>query len=141
MKGKKLTDGAQRPKQYISVSYRYLTSNKGFRIDALLSGKDKQKAYKALTSIHQYEMYITGLSWMDYGKLSVQQGGYESFNKDEFHVALTNNLPQDINDEIKKLYSCRFGDGDDFRLIGCRIDTEPVFYVLGFDLDFSAYKH
>lgn len=79
--------------------------------------------------------------WSGFEKRNKYQGGRKllDYSQINFNAHDPKNELELSNDT--KIMSIRFG-GDKYRLIGCKSrQCSSVIYILGIDIDFSAYDH
>jgi len=119
--------------QYPAFSFRHLTTRTGHNFNyyganqANTMKESKKNLYDCIEKLSQG-------SWMHWGSLSKLQGGLETFEFSQLTFS-----PKDLklsNDD--KVCVFRFKDS---RIIGIRKGKCPVFHVIGYDLDHSAYNH
>lgn len=113
--------------QFPAISYRYITTNKRYRID----NKDGKLAY----ILHNRLIEIMQNDWK-YWHTQNKKRGLETINYSEINFSPCNyTLTGD-----EKIIVFRF-DGDDKRILGFKKNNCPILYIIGFDLNYSAYNH
>lgn len=119
----------------VSVSFQYMTKDIDYRLERFKN--DRREFLSSLLAFYNCLLQITALSWVEFSLRRKGAGGYESIPAQNLKPAVR---CQSI-EESGKYISCRFGDGDSFRIIGVKLHSDPTLYITGFDLDFSAYNH
>ena len=119
----------------VSISLQYITKDIDYRLERFKN--DRQEFLSSLLAFYNYLLQITSLSWVEFSLRRKTSGGYESIPAQKLKSAVR--CPS--IEESGKYISCRFGDGDSFRIIGIKMHSDPTLYITGFDLDFSAYDH
>ncbi len=119
----------------ISISLRYLTKDDNYLLERFRY--DRQKWIDVLAAFYNYIARITSLSWLGFSALRKNAGGYEMLPA----RSLKKSVLGSCDEAPEKYYSCRFGNSDSYRMIGFKKASDPVFYITGFDLDYSAYNH
>jgi len=124
--------------QYVSFSFRYLTTNNDHNFKGIKDKNKKNKMYEDLNerlqeiSSDTYKYWTSqdkrrGMTTIPYSKLKFSWQGNPKF-RDKL---LTKDQP---------VYKFRFGN-QDYRLLGIKIGSCSTFYIIGFDFNFSAYDH
>ncbi len=136
---KKIKSGSVKPQvsaippqeQMPSFSFRYLTTNKLFNFEKL----DKRAKGEWQSALAERIIEITKNPWLYHSNLPKEQG-IETLKKQEICFS-----PYEyIFSPDEKVIVFRFNSGKG-RIIGIRKDKSPIFYVIGFDTNYSAYKH
>lgn len=128
------------PESKISISLRYLTKNKQHNFE-FFSAKDFRQKAQAFEQFLDFLRRLTAKTQLEIISLSkTDDCGFEQilFQQINFKPDGTT-LGQDA-----KIWVFRFGDngnGGDYRLLGFFEDKQPVLSIIGFDFDYSAYKH
>lgn len=118
----------------VSVSFEYELSNANYNPDGIKDNRNRLKFYEEFRSKLKY---ITDKTWLDFGKES-KKTGYESIPYKQF----VNNIQasfKNINiiSPDSKLDIIRVAN--DYRVIGKYLNG--VYYIIAYDIDFSAYNH
>lgn len=128
------------PESKISISLRYLTKNKQHNFE-FFSVKNFRKKAQAFEQFLDFLRRLTAKTQLEISMLSkTDDCGFEQipFQQMNFKPEGTA-LGQDA-----KIWVFRFGDngnGGDYRLLGFFEDKYSVLSIIGFDFDYSAYKH
>ena len=121
----------------IAVSFRYLTDAKRYSFsyfknqwrDELSARQELDKAISALNANN----------WLQLGKLNkLQLGGFERLPYGAIEKSVFKRA-EEVTPDLD-IYSFRFSSGK-YRLLGVTLSNSSVFYILGFDFDYSAYNH
>jgi len=117
-----------------SFCFRPVTANKTHNFEYFKSDKHTELVVRqALDDV------ITYLSEREWVRIILGKkdglGGYETLDYPRLKFS-PKNFP--ISDD-EKISVVRFGNGDAYRLIGYWKD--PIFYVFGYDFNFSSYDH
>jgi len=112
-----------------SFSFCYLTTNKKYNFESL--DKGKQKEWSAALVDRMIE--ISKEDWIYWFGLPKNKGietiPYEKVNFSPNEIGISDD---------EKVIVFRF-NSQKGRIIGFKVDT--IFYIIGFDFDFSAYDH
>lgn len=116
-----------------SFSMKYLTKDFAYRAERF----EKQPAdrLQMLDGLYRLMDQLGNMTWTAWIMRNKRQGGPEKISKDQIKSTI---IPKDAEQQSFFL-SVYFGNADKYRLLGFREDD--VFYIIGFDLDFSAYNH
>lgn len=140
-KGKVSTDRIERHKEEIvcpshpAFSFEYVTSNKHYSFEYFKDRNDKRKASTALVQkLHELSL----ISWTDI-ILRDKEMGMESM---PFHVLNFSPLSEFSKTITKdaKFMAFRFNNQSN-RLIGIKSEACPIFHIIGYDFDYTAYSH
>lgn len=120
----------------IAISLQYLTSNKGYNFSYF--GNNLRDKLKFLECFLEFLQRLTSKTRLNISGLRKENDcGYEHmpFNQIDFQP---NNivLGKDTN-----IFVFRLGNGDSYRVLGFFTKESPVFNIIGFDFDYSSYKH
>lgn len=125
-------------KQYPCVSFRYLTSNSRHSLDFIrkqnLSDRDK-----TLSGLLEKIRSITQTTWEKLGSLPKDGDGYETLSTKDLTFRGVNDYQED-----QKVCVFRFDTWQGHnkgRIIGLKESPNSTFFIIGFDFDFTAYKH
>ena len=120
--------------QYPAFCFSHVTNNT--RYNFKFFGNDKNNELIARHSLDELLEYLSHRSWLQIMQTpKTGMGGYETLDYSSLRFA-----PIDFsisNDE--KVSVIRFGKGDAFRIIGKW--KEPIFFIFGYDFNYSAYNH
>ena len=115
----------------VAFSFKHLTSRKEYNFEGLDKGKNREWHSALVDRIMQIskEPWLTwlntpketGIETIRASQLNFSPSGYE-FSPDE------------------KVFIFRF-NSQSGRIIGIKERESPVYFVIGFDMDFSAYDH
>ena len=124
--------------QYPFISFRYLTSNSKHSLDFIrkqnLSDRDK-----TLSGLLERLKEITQSTWEKLGSLPKDRNGYETLSSKELFFRGQNEYKED-----QKVIVFRFDTWQGHnkgRIIGLKESPNSTFFIIGFDFDFTAYKH
>lgn len=120
-----------RSEQMPSFSFLHLTTNKLYNFQKL----DKGTKREWQSALAERIIEITQNTWIYHFNLGKKQG-IETLSNSQ--IKFSPNGYTFSDDE--KVIVFRF-NSDKGRIIGIRIDNSPIFYVIGFDTNFSAYEH
>lgn len=115
--------------QYPAISYRYMTTNKQYSL------KDKCEPIMLAHILHKRLLEITQKPWIYW---SQQDKGYGFETLEYSRININPSGCELTGDE--KIIIFRF-DSSRCRILGFRKDSCPTLYIIGFDLNFSAYNH
>lgn len=118
--------------QYPAFSFRYLTRNNQYQFDYFSNQNDKDKMMSLLL---ERVREISEKPYTYWNGLSKNQGS-EMIPYSEMKVN-PNGL---ILSQDDKLIVFRF-NRQQYRIIGIRIESCPILYIIGFDFNYSAYSH
>lgn len=124
----------------ISISLQYLSKNKRRNFD-FFSDKNLRQKLNALTDFFYFVKRLTGKTRLDIlSKRKSEDCGFENLRFQDVNCTPDNfELSKDANISV-----FRFGDngnGGDYRILGFFSEDNPIFNIIGFDFDYSAYKH
>jgi hypothetical protein len=118
----------------ISISFQYQITNDHYLPEGI---RDKTVRLSFYTELLKKIRDITSFSWLELGKRR-KNTGYEGIPLKVFSRGLRNTIEDiDIISSDSKLEVMRLGN--DFRMIGKYL--QGIFYIIAFDIDFSAYDH
>lgn len=133
----KLIKGKFEHENHISFSYVLLTDDKDYTFSKF--GKSNIREHLIVRQeLDELLFEISKCTWAELQDRSkMQLGGFESMKLTDLkpQVYKRAKLTRDVSTIV-----FRFG-GNKYRLIGYKYPKSNVLYVLGFDLDFSAYNH
>lgn len=112
-------------------SFRYLTKNKDYNFDKLDNNEKKEWALALMNRIKEISQY----SWVHWHNQPKNQG-IETIPYKEIKFSPNGYVPS--KDEKVIVFRFRSQDG---RIIGVKESNCSVFYIIGFDTKYSAYKH
>lgn len=118
-------------------SFRALTSNPRYNLDAMPSGSEKEIT---LSGLYHRLRELSRETWLYWGQQRKQLGLETMAAKDlNFSPGGGVELPRD-----KTIYIFRFDTyqgSNKGRIIGYKDDPCAVLHIIGFDIDFRAYDH
>ena len=118
----------------VSISFEYELSNKNYNPDGI---RDKNLRLKFYEEFKNKLKNITGKTWKDFGKEN-KKIGYESIPYKQFVKNIQASFKNiNIISPDSKLDIIRVAD--DYRVIGKYLNG--VYYIIAYDIDFSAYGH
>lgn len=122
--------------QFPTFSFRYLTTNSKFNFGYFrpAQARDMREAkYNLYDRIEE----ICRKDWRYWGSLN-KRSGFETLDYSRLKFSPTE---LEISKD-EKVFIFRFNIHDnDARIIGIRVGKCPIFHVIGYDLDHSAYDH
>lgn len=118
----------------ISVSFEYEISNTNYNPDGIRDNRRRLKFYEDFKSKLKN---ITGKTWMDFGQES-KKTGYESIPYKQFVKNIQSSF-RNVNIISPDSKLDIFRVADDYRVIGKYLNG--VYYIIAYDIDFSAYNH
>lgn len=117
--------------QYFSFSFRHLTKNKDYNFEKLDKGQKRDWS----CSLTERLMDLSKETWVRLANLS-KENGFETFSNSQIRFS-----PSDYNfTPDEKVIVFRF-NSENGRIIGIKPSSCSVFYIIGFDTNFSAYGH
>lgn len=120
--------------QSVCFSFRYLTQNRKHNFEFLGSGDGARLARRLLTSLAE----ISRFTWSELERKGKMHGGYEEIPASKLRSEITDQIDFDLPEDLQLLVF-RFGNG---RMLGIKDPScTSVFFVLGFDWDYSLYNH
>lgn len=124
----------------ISISLCYLSKNKKRNFE-FFSDKNLRQKEKALTDFFDFVKRLTGKTRLEIlSKNKSANCGFENLKFQDINCKPDGIfLSKDTNISI-----FRFGDntsGGDYRVLGFFSEENPIFNIIGFDFDYSAYEH
>jgi hypothetical protein len=125
-------------KQYPFFSFRYMTTNKRYSLSSI-EKLNASEQHAVLSGLVQRISEITKESWVSLRSQRREQNGYETIPKRQFNFDCAYPLTDDV-----KLIVFRFDTHlgtKSGRIIGFKDSPCSAYYVIGLDLDFSAYNH
>ncbi len=118
----------------VSVSFEYELSNTNYNPDGI---KDSRRRLEFYEEFRSKLKNITGKTWKDFGQES-KKTGYESIPYKNFVKNIQSSFKNiNIISPDSKLDIIRVGN--DYRVIGKYL--KGVYYIIAYDVDFSAYDH
>ena len=118
-----------------AFSFSYLTKNKKYNFDFF---SDKSDKGTVLENLYYRLIEICNHNWLRLIQMPKEQG-IETLSADQicFEPANKKLMP----DEKVIILRMKGYAKQDARIIGIREDGCPILHIIGFDFDFSAYKH
>lgn len=119
----------------LSFSFAWLTTQKKYLFERF----GRKQARDELDARHAFDELVRLLSkstWKAvFAKRKEELGGTEQIPYSELNFRAEAKLPKDTD-----ILSFRFGSGS-YRALGIKMPNDDRLYIVGFDFDFSAYKH
>lgn len=123
-----------REEKNISISFEHELTNNSFSPDGIRDKNDRLRFYEQFRIKMKN---ITGKTWRDFGKENKRMG-YETLPFKQFTKSMQASLRHtNIVSPDSKLDVIRVAN--DYRVIGKYL--AGVYYVIAYDISFSAYKH
>lgn len=123
--------------QYPAFSFQYLTTNSSYNFDFFTRTmtQDKKEAQCQLVEkINELSRH----TWQEISGLG-KGLGYETL--ENFEVSFSPNFKGKHQMSADSKYIVIQFNHHRMRIIGVRIDSCPILYIVGYDFDFSAYHH
>ena len=124
--------------QYPTFSFFHLTTNKTYNFD-FFGNNQKNESSKTHQNCLSRLIEISKKTWKEWLQESKKFGcetlDYSRININPMGINL-------VNDE--KIYIFRFktaDNKDNGRILGFKKDKCPIYYIIGFDFNLSAYDH
>ena len=123
----------------ISISLQYLSTNKQRNFDFF--AKNFRDKATSLDSFIKFVQRLTSKTQLEISALSkTDDCGFE-----QMPFAQINCNPHGVTlGKDTKICVFRFGERDDsdkYRVLGFFDNKQPILHIIGFDFDYSAYKH
>lgn len=119
-----------------AFSFKYLTTNNKHNFDYFTKSM-RRDMLDAKHFLMEKLLEITQGTWLQSSGMR-KLTGFETMPKNE--VEFSPNQYELTSDAKYTIF--HFGIGRrDHRIIGFRIDSCPIYYIAGYDFDFSAYDH
>ena len=123
-------------KEHISLSWKYMTVNKNHTFEYFQ--KDMRKEVRAWRELSELIRHLNQSTWQN--ALSVSK--YQKYGAETLESSCLKFSPKDYTfTSDQKVIVFRFGQGNDYRLIGVKGTDSNILYVIGYDFDFTAYNH
>lgn len=120
--------------QYPVFSFQYLTTSKHYNFN-YFSDHERKNMESTKVDLYNRLEEISQISWQDW-LLQRRYTGLEKISFSRLHFGAKNiKLAPD-----ESIYVFRF-DHQDKRILGFRKDKCPIYYIIGYDFDHSAYDH
>jgi len=114
-----------------SFSFQYLTTNKDYNFEKL----DKRQKLEWKSALVERMIEISQKSWQSWLNMDKKQG-FETIPANRIHF---NPNGYELSDD-EKIIIFRF-NSQKGRILGIKGNGCSVYYVIGFDTDYSAYDH
>ena len=125
----------------ISVSFQYLTNNNGYNLKFF--GKDLRAKANFFEQLLDFLTRLTSHTLLEIStenKITKINCGFEVLEFKQIEFTPSNyTLTKDA-----KIHDFRFGNsgnGGDYRLLGFFAHNQTILNIIGFDFNYSAYKH
>ncbi len=122
----------------IILSFKYSIKDKKHSIEHIFKTKDNNK--KIIKNLFEKFEELSNLTWKELQNRP-KQSGYETIPISEFRINL-DNIKKDLElADDSKIIVFRFNNQNS-RLLGVKSSQcKSVLYIIGYDWDFSAYRH
>ncbi len=120
----------------VSLSLNWMTHDSHYDFKNFKRKKNNQTTL--LESLLDLFETLTSTDWKALGEKNHKDGGYELLPITQMNPAIIDGIPDSASLNVDAVLVFRFNKAQD-RLIGIRLDS--IFYVLGFDFDFTLYHH
>ena len=133
----KETNSQKQTEYKVSISFLYLTKNNQYNF-SLFGRKEKNELLKIYENLFNTMTYINERTWKEMQLGRKNNGtGFEKITANQINFE-----PNGRKLSGEDVYVLRFDarGNKDGRVLGIR-DTNSVFYIIGFDFTYSAYKH
>lgn len=139
--GKELDSQKCSSNQYPWFSFRYMTTNSNYTIYGLNNGKESNETLHGLhDKLNELSMQ-TWAYWLSKPKAS----GIETIKFEQLNFSPNSMMFKECHfDKNSSVYVVRFDTyqgKNKGRIIGIKDSPCSVLHVIGYDFDFSAYKH
>lgn len=126
---------------FVVFSFKFLTNNPRYNLEKFNRSQNARQDLNTVSAICNKIIEMSRLGWQQMSSLRKEQGGKELLSYCQLSFkAYDSNYELNLTGDTK-VHVYRFGSGH-YRMIGYRGDKcTSVFYVLGFDFDYSAYDH
>lgn len=125
-------------KQTPKFSLGYLTSNSRYNF-SYCDKEGESKGHLMASAIIRRLDEISKKTWQYWGALD-KKSGYEKLDYSRLDFSASVKLTPDENVYVFR-FKYKNPDSKDGRILGIREDACPVFEIIGFDFDYSAYNH
>ena len=124
----------------ISVSFRFLSKNKARNFE-FFGDKNRRQKSNALEQLFEFLQRLTSKTKLESSRLARDRDcGFECIKAENVNCTPHGYVLR----ADSSIFVFRFGDngnGGDYRLLGFFEEETSVLYVIGFDFDYSAYRH
>lgn len=122
----------------IILSFKYSIKDKKHSIEHIFKTKDNNK--KTIQNLFEKFEELSNLTWKELQNRP-KQSGYETIPISEFKINL-DNIKKDLElADDSKIIVFRFNNQKS-RLLGVKsAKCKSILYIIGYDWDYSAYKH
>ncbi len=123
---------------HITISFKYSVKDKRYLIETITSAKEK--CNKLINNFFKRLEEISILTWKELQNRP-KETGYEMIPISEFKLNF-GNLKKELNlSNDSKIIVFRFNN-QKCRMLGIRSnECSSILYIIGYDWDYSAYKH
>lgn len=118
----------------VLFSFRYLTGEDHYNLRALEQGKGELRSRELLRKLYT----IGQFSWNELTSKGKRSDGYELLPVQALKTDILDRLDAGMKDTLKSVMVFRFGNA---RMVGFKAKGSRVFYILGFDWNYSLYDH
>lgn len=125
--------------QYPWISFRYMTRNKDYSLDALdkMHGTNRETT---LLCLHNKLQEISSNPWTYWSQLR-KKSGLESIQYDRLRFKANEEAPLTSDATVYVFrFDTHLGTGTG-RIIGFKDSPCATLHIIGYDFDFSAYDH
>jgi hypothetical protein len=123
--------------EYPAISFRFFTSNKRYTLD-YFKAPQRRERLDATARIYSRLAEISCKEWRHWLTLPKEQGG-EMLPEHRMNFKPSN---ADVRGDTKFIvFRTQTANGKGARIIGFREDGSSIFFVAGYDFDFTAYDH
>ncbi len=119
--------------------FRYLTTNNKYNFEFYKNSNATEKNSVAAKLVEKLDE-MSKRSWVELFLNSKENGGLEQLSYDIVRFKPFNYNSEGILSEDTKYTIMRF-DSDDKRIIGIKRSGCPIYHIIGFDFNHSAYPH
>ena len=122
----------------IILSFKYSIKDKKHSIEHIFKTKDNNK--KTIQNLFEKFEELSNLTWKELQNRP-KQSGYETIPISEFKINL-DNIKKDLElADDSKIIVFRFNNQKS-RLLGVKsAQCKSILFIIGYDWDYSAYKH
>ena len=124
--------------QFPTFSFRYITTNNHYNLD-FFNDSDRRKKEETIHKLYERIEEISKQDWIYWGSLN-KKSGYETIPYSS--IKFKKQGPVLTGDENIYVFRVKSGRiSDEARILGYKEDGCPIYYIIGYDYDYSAYEH
>jgi uncharacterized protein YuzE len=120
--------------QFPAFSFQHMTTNQKYNFD-YFSKKMSHDEQKAKSALINKLIEISSNTWLDISGQGKKMG-FETIPQSEINFS-----PENYTMSKDSKYFIFQFNNHNMRIIGIKKDSCPIYYIIGFDFNFSAYNH